>query len=67
MGDLVKIIYEKFFMRDLLGKIGPGFVTTFVILKTLEIDVTTLLASRETLWLLWVSALPTLYMVGVAL
>jgi hypothetical protein len=67
MGDLAKILYEKFFMRDLLGKVGPGFVATFAVLKTLDVDVTAVVPRKEALWLLWVAALPALYIAGLAL
>lgn len=66
MGDFAKILYEKFFMRDLLGKIGPGFVATFAVLVALDVDATTIV-SEKTLWLLWVVAIPTLYIAGLSL
>ncbi len=67
MSDLTKVLYEKFFMRDLLGKVGPGFVAIVSILKVLNVDVSTLMPGKETTWLLWVAALPIIYMVGVSL
>lgn len=67
MGDISKVLYEKFFMRDLLGKVGPGFVAVISVLKVLNVDVSTLMPGKETTWLLWVAALPILYMVGVSM
>ena len=30
MADLAKILYEQFFRRDLLGKVGPGLLVAFL-------------------------------------
>jgi len=67
MGDVVKVLYERFLMRDLLGKVGPGFITTFSVLSALKINITALLPDEKTVWLLWVAALPILFLIGLAL
>jgi hypothetical protein len=38
MNDLAKILYERFFMRDVLGKVAPGFIVllTFIYLSKLD-------------------------------
>lgn len=38
MTDLVKYLYEKFLMRDLLGKVVPGLLFIFCLSHALEID-----------------------------
>lgn len=70
MGDLAKVLYERFFLRDLLGKVAPGYFAMLALFAVVGGD------GRATLgvghpgdqgWLLWVSALPAVYMVGLAL
>lgn len=54
-------------MRDLLGKVGPGFVAVAPVLTALKINVAGLLPDEKTLWLLWVAAIPILFLAGLAL
>jgi hypothetical protein len=67
MGDVVKVLYERFLMRDLLGKVGPGFVAVAAVLTALQINIPALLPDEKTLWLLWVAAIPILFLAGLAL
>jgi hypothetical protein len=67
MGDFVKVLYERFLMRDLLGKVGPGLITAFSIISALGIDLIGLLsAARKTMWLFWLAALPIFFIIGLA-
>jgi hypothetical protein len=53
-------------MRDLLGKVAPGFVAVSAGASALSLDVRQYLPDDRTLWLLWTSALPILFLVGLA-
>jgi hypothetical protein len=67
MSDVIKVLYEKFFMRDLLGKIGPGFAATVAVLKALNVELTSLMLGKDALWLLWVASIPIIYIIGLSL
>ncbi len=67
MSDIIKVLYEKFLMRDLLGKVSPGFVAVATVLSALDVKIANLFPDERFLWILWVSALPVLFLVGLAL
>lgn len=68
MGDFTKILYEKFFMRDVLGKLGPGVIATVVLLYAVAdpMSAATIAKLLEG-GVVFFIALPLFYMVGVAL
>lgn len=66
MSDIVKVLYESFLMRDILGKVAPGFVSVYAGAAAFSIETTQYLPDERALWLLWVSALPILFLVGLA-
>lgn len=63
MIDFAKVLYEKFFMRDFIGKLGPGAVVLVMvgyILYGKDLDI-----SRVPTALLWVAGLPFAYLIGL--
>lgn len=68
MGDFTKILYEKFFIRDVLGKLGPGAIATVILLYAVAdpksaATIAKLLEGGVAFFI----ALPLFYMVGIAL
>lgn len=63
MSDFAKVLYEKFFMRDYMGKLGPGAVVLVMVGYMLHgegLDI-----SRVPTALLWVPGLPFAYLIGL--
>ena len=63
MSDFAKILYEKFFMRDFMGKLGPGAVVLVMVGYMLHrewLDI-----SGVPTALLWVAGLPFAYLIGL--
>lgn len=68
MSDFANIIYEKFFMRDLLGKILPGFIVTITLFSICGIqNFSDLIPFEEIRPILWVIILPWSLLTGLAL
>jgi len=68
MNDIAKIVYEKFFMRDLLGKILPGTIISLAILSSLGItDTSKIIPFQELRSLLWLFILAWSILAGLAL
>ncbi len=67
VADIARIIYDDFFKRDLLGKLGPGSLAVIAILDANQMDVFQLKVLKDHLWLLWIIALPTAYTLGLGL
>lgn len=67
MGDLAKILYQQFFLRDVLGKVAPGSVVIFALQRLFEINLLALIPTGkvEGPWLLvlYVVAIPVCYIV----
>ncbi len=63
MNDFAKVLYEKFFMRDFMGKLGPGAVFLVMVAYTLRGE--TLDISRVPTAILWVAGLPFAYLIGL--
>lgn len=65
MSDFAKVLYEKFFMRDFMGKLGPGAVVLVMVGYLLcgeGFDI-----SRTPIALLWIAGLPFAYMIGLSI
>ena len=68
MSDFASIIYEKFFVRDLLGKILPGFIVTITLFSICDIqNFSDLIPFYEIRSILWVIILPWSLLTGLAL
>lgn len=70
MDALAKILYNDFFLRDVLGKITPGFLVFFTVLKVINHDFHPLkLLDGGTLdrWVSLVGTVAVSYLVGLAL
>ena len=63
MSDFAKVLYEKFFMRDFMGKLGPGAVVLAMVGYMLCGE--GLAISRIPTALLWVAGLPFAYLIGL--
>lgn len=66
MNELLNVLYEKFLMRDLVGKLGPGFVTGSALLAYFDLDVIAVVPADVGQWIL-VALLPAMWSLGVAL
>ncbi len=71
MIELAKTLYEKFFMRDALGKVTPGFIAILALVHASGIEPVDLMADvpAEDPWLLvvYVPIIPACYLVGLGL
>ena len=67
ISDLAKVVYDDFFRRDVLGKLGPGILAALplALVAGFDEDMMTSLPFPE--WLFWVAAIPLVYSLGVAL
>jgi hypothetical protein len=68
ISDLAKVVYDDFFRRDVLGKLGPGLLAALplALVAGFDKDRMTVLPSFPE-WLFWVAAIPLVYSLGVAL
>jgi len=68
MADFAKILYEKFLMRDVLGKVAPGGIVVLILLQAIgyPLSVLSTLKLPES-GLAYFIVLPLFYLIGVAL
>ena len=71
MDDFAKILYRKFFLRDVLGKIAPGLIATTAFLYfvgiTPETVVPKLVPNDNWRWLFFIAAVPIFHSIGLGL
>jgi len=64
---LARVLYDDFFKRDLLGKIGPGSLAAAAVLETCHLDISQFQILKDWPWFSLVVLLPTLYVLGLGL
>ena len=71
MDSLLKVLYEKFFMRDILGKVTPGFIIVLTLLYffgfTDYISNPNVQPKGPFLFILYIIAIPICYLFGLGL
>jgi len=70
LGDFAKILYEKFFLRDVLAKITPGFVVLVAFVWSfLDHTIWDALVNAQglALWAIYLATLPLCYITGLGL
>lgn len=67
MNDFAKVLYEKFFMRDFLGKLGPGAIVAVLFWKALASNSSISELANIPGFILWVVGVPLAYSLGLGL
>lgn len=67
MDNLASVIYEKFFMRDLLGKLTPGAISMLAVFYLLVPDAFNTLYMKSWPWIFWLLAIPLCLLAGLGL
>lgn len=67
MQDFATVIYEKFFMRDLLGKFAPGLILLVAVSRALGFSSYDLPTNDQWVWLFWIAAIPVSLLSGLTL
>lgn len=67
ISDIARIVYDDFFKRDLLGKVGPGSLVAVAVLEVFQINIFSLQVLKMWPWLFWIIALPIVYVLGLGL